>query len=170
MGGLTSVVALTVALGTLPIAVLADRWGCVQAIVAMALVWSSATLACGAAGSYGTLLAARANVGLGEADYGPAGAAILGGIFPKRLHSAVFGAFQAAGVMGGILGVVLGGWLAARYGWKAAFGVVGAPGIVLALCYLWVRDPAQAPAQAATVSFWNALKNAFALFKKPIVL
>jgi MFS family permease len=170
LGALASVVALTVALGTIPLAVLADRWGRVKAIVAMALVWSGATLACGAASSYGTLLAARASVGLGEAGYGPAGAAILGGIFPRRLHSAVFGAFQAAGVLGGILGVVLGGWLAARYGWKAAFGVVGAPGIVLALCYLWVRDPAQAPSQAASISFSRALKDAFALFKKPIVL
>ncbi|WP_423460469.1 MFS transporter [Ottowia sp. VDI28] len=170
LGGLTSVVALTVALGTLPIAVLADRWGRVKAIVAMALVWSGATLACGAASSYSMLLMARASVGLGEAGYGPAGAAILGGIFPKRLHSAIFGAFQAAGVLGGILGVMLGGWLAANYGWKAAFGVVAVPGIVLALCYLWVRDPGQTPAQASTVSFWSALKRAFILFKKPIVL
>ncbi|MBS0339115.1 MAG: MFS transporter [Proteobacteria bacterium] len=169
LGALASVVALTVALGTIPLAVLADRWGRVKAIVTMALVWSGATLACGAANSYGALLAARASVGLGEAGYAPAGAAILGGIFPRRLHSAVFGAFQAAGVVGGILGVVLGGWLAARYGWKAAFGVVGAPGIVLALCYLWVRDPAQGSAQAASITFSDALRNAFALFRKPIV-
>ena len=170
LGALVSVVALTVALGTIPIAVLADRFGRVKAVVIMALTWSGATLACGAAGSYSTLLLARAGVGLGEAGYGPAGAAILGGIFPKRLHSAVLGAFQAAAVLGGILGVVLGGWLAANYGWKAAFGIVGAPGIVLALCYLWVRDPAQNATQAAAVSFWSALKTGFALFKKPIVL
>jgi MFS family permease len=36
--------------------------------------------------------------------------------------------------------VVLGGVIAARWGWQAAFGVVGVPGLLLALLYLKVRD------------------------------
>ncbi len=39
-----------------------------------------------------------------------------------------------------MLGVMLGGLIAAKWGWKAAFGVVGIPGLVLALVYLKVRD------------------------------
>jgi MFS transporter, Spinster family, sphingosine-1-phosphate transporter len=35
---------------------------------------------------------------------------------------------------------MLGGIIAARWGWQAAFGVVGVPGLVLALLYLFVRD------------------------------
>jgi len=35
---------------------------------------------------------------------------------------------------------VLGGMIAAKWGWKAAFGVVGIPGLVMALLYLFVRD------------------------------
>ena len=35
---------------------------------------------------------------------------------------------------------MLGGVIAARWGWQAAFGVVGFPGLVLALLYLKVRD------------------------------
>jgi predicted MFS family arabinose efflux permease len=35
---------------------------------------------------------------------------------------------------------MLGGLIAARWGWKAAFGVVGVPGLLLALLYLKVRD------------------------------
>jgi len=172
LGGLVSVVALIVALSTIPVAVLADRWGRVKTIVVMALTWSSATVACGFAGSYAPLLVARGAIGLGEAGYGPAGAAILGGIFPRRLHSAVFGAFQAAGALGGILGVALGGWLAAHYGWKSAFGIVGIPGIVLALCYLWVRDPSQVAPTAKEPrepSSWQALKQGLALFRQPLV-
>jgi fucose permease len=38
------------------------------------------------------------------------------------------------------MGVVLGGVIAAKWGWKAAFGVVGIPGLVLALLYLLVKD------------------------------
>ncbi|CAG9184450.1 Sialic acid transporter NanT [Cupriavidus laharis] len=173
LGALISAVSLTVALGTIPVALLADRWGRVRIIVTMALTWSGATMACGAAGNYTTMLVARGAVGLGEAGYAPAGAAILAGIFPRRLHSAIFGAFQGAGAVGTILGVWLGGWLATRWGWKAAFGIVGVPGLVLALCYMWVRDPAQAtPARTLTpaYSFWTALKNGLILFKKPIVM
>jgi MFS family permease len=36
--------------------------------------------------------------------------------------------------------VLLGGVIASHWGWQAAFGVVGAPGLVLALMYLLVRD------------------------------
>ena len=39
-----------------------------------------------------------------------------------------------------VLGVALGGYLTARWGWQAAFGVVGVPGLVLALLFLLVRD------------------------------
>jgi predicted MFS family arabinose efflux permease len=39
-----------------------------------------------------------------------------------------------------VLGVMLGGVIAHEYGWKAAFGVVGFPGLVLALLYFLVRD------------------------------
>jgi len=35
---------------------------------------------------------------------------------------------------------MLGGVIAAHWGWKAAFGVVGFPGLALALLYLFVRD------------------------------
>ena len=35
---------------------------------------------------------------------------------------------------------MLGGVIAARWGWQAAFGVVGVPGLVLALLYIFVRD------------------------------
>ena len=35
---------------------------------------------------------------------------------------------------------MLGGLIAARWGWQAAFGVVGLPGLVLALLYMKVRD------------------------------
>jgi MFS family permease len=50
------------------------------------------------------------------------------------------GALFAAASLGSVLGVVLGGVIAAKWGWIAAFGVVGVPGLVLALLYLLVRD------------------------------
>src|SRR4030095_7398559 len=102
--------------------------------------WSLATISCMFAGSYGQLFAARAMVGVGETGYGSVGGAFIARLLPRRMRSALLGAFFAAASIGSVLGVLLGGVIAARYGWKAAFGVVGVPGLLLALLYLFVRD------------------------------
>ena len=77
LGALVSIVSITVALGAVPLSLLADRWSRVKSIFLMALVWSLATIACAFAASYAQLLAARGVVGLGEAAYGTVGAALL---------------------------------------------------------------------------------------------
>lgn len=138
---LVSVVSLVVGVLTIPISLVADRWGRVKSITLMAFVWCLATVACGLAQSYGQLLWARAFVGLGEASYGAAGAALLAHVFPVRQRAAVLGAFLSAGLFGSVLGVVLGGAVAAQSGWRMAFFVVGAPGLLLAMIYPFVvRD------------------------------
>jgi len=136
LGALVSVVSVTVALGAVPLSLLADRWSRVKSIFLMALVWSLATLACAFAGSYGHLFAARSVVGLGEAAYGTVGAALLATLFPPRMRSTILGAFLAASMLGSVLGVVLGGVIAERWGWQAGFGAVGVPGLLLALLFL----------------------------------
>ena len=140
LGALVSVVSVTVALGALPVALFADRASRVKSIVVMATVWSLATISCMFTRSYGQLLAARALVGLGEAGYGSVGAALIASHFPARMRGALLAGFFASASVGSVLGVMLGGVIAARWGWQAAFGVVGVPGLVLALLYLKVRD------------------------------
>ena len=140
LGALVSVVSITVAAGAVPIALWADRTSRVKSIVLMATAWSVATISCMFARNYSQLFAARAVVGVGEAGYGSVGAALLTSHFPQRMRSAIMGAFFAAASVGSVLGVILGGVIAAHFGWRAAFGVVGVPGLVLALLYLFVRD------------------------------
>lgn len=140
LGALVSVVSITVALGALPVALVADRASRVKSIVIMASAWSLATISCMFTRNYGQLLAARAVVGVGEAGYGSVGAALIASHFPARLRGALLAGFFASASVGSVLGVMLGGVIAARWGWQAAFGVVGVPGLVLALLYLKVRD------------------------------
>lgn len=140
LGALVSVVSVTVALGALPVALFADRVSRVKSIVAMASIWSLATISCVWARGYGALMAARAMVGFGEAGYGSVGAALIASHFPARMRGALLAAFFASASVGSVLGVMLGGVIAQRWGWQAAFGVVGFPGLVLALLYLKVRD------------------------------
>lgn len=140
LGALVSVISIVVAVGGVPVALLADRVSRVKSIVVMATTWSLATISCMFTTSYAQLLAARAVVGAGETGYGSVGAAIISTLFPKHLRGALLGAFFAAASLGSVMGVVLGGVIAAKWGWKAAFGVVGVPGLVFALLYLLVRD------------------------------
>ncbi|CAM5784780.1 MFS transporter [Rhizobacter fulvus] len=140
LGALVSIISIVVAVGGIPVALIADRFSRVKSVVAMAVTWSVATIACMFTTSYGQLFAARAMVGVGETGYGSVGAALIASLFPHRLRSALLGAFFAAASIGSVLGVLLGGVIAAKFGWKAAFGAVGVPGLVLALLYMAVRD------------------------------
>lgn len=148
LGALVSIVSIVVAVGAIPVALLADRFSRVRSIVVMATVWSLATIGCMFSSTYAQLFTARAVVGAGETGYGSVGAALIASLFPARLRSALLGAFFAAASLGSVLGVLLGGLIAARWGWKAAFGVVGVPGLVLALAYLLVRDYRTVPLTA----------------------
>ena len=141
LGALVSIVSVTIALATLPLSFLADRWGRVRSMALMALVWSAATLACAFASNYRELFVARGLVGLGEAAYATAGAALLSSLFPARMRSAIIGSFLAAAVVGSMTGVALGGVIAQRWGWQAGFGAVAIPGFLLApLLFGLVRD------------------------------
>jgi MFS family permease len=122
------------------VAWIADRVSRVKSIAAMAVLWSLACIACMFSQNYAQLLAARAVVGLGEAGYGSVGAAMVAAHFPQRMRGGLLGGFFASASIGSVLGVVLGGVIAAKFGWQAAFGVVGVPGLFIALLYLRVKD------------------------------
>jgi MFS transporter, Spinster family, sphingosine-1-phosphate transporter len=140
LGALVSVVSVTVAVFGIPVAWIADRFSRVKSIMAMATTWSLATIACMFSQGYAHLLFARAFVGLGEAGYGSVGAAMVATHFPQRMRGAILGGFFASASVGSVLGTILGGLIASRFGWKAGFGVVGIPGLILALLYFFVRD------------------------------
>src|SRR5262245_58486856 len=119
LGFLVSVISITVAAFSVPVAWVADRFGRVKSIVVMASLWSAASVACMFTRSYGQLLAARGIIGLGEAGYGAAGTAIVASHFPQKMRGALLGGFIASASLGSVLGVILGGYIATHWGWKA---------------------------------------------------
>jgi MFS family permease len=135
LGALSSVVALTVGLLTVPLSMLADRYGRRRAIVAMAVVWSLATLASALATGYGQLLTARVFIGVGEAAYGSVGLAVVLSVFPAHRRAALSGAFTAGGSFGSALGVALGGALASSFGWRWAIAAMAVIGFIVALLF-----------------------------------
>jgi MFS family permease len=141
LGMLVSIVSISVGITTIPLALLADRWGRVKSITLMAFIWCLATMYCGIAKNYEQMLIARFVVGLGEGAYAAGAAALLSHAFPARQRGGVLGAFTAAGLFGSVLGIVFGGVLAAKYGWHTTFIIVGAPGLLIAVLFPFlVRD------------------------------
>jgi predicted MFS family arabinose efflux permease len=135
LGALSGIVALMVGLLTFPLSLLADRWGRIRSLTAMAVLWSIATLICGIAQTYPQMFAGRMLVGLGEAAYGSVGIAVVVSVFPKSLRATLSAAFMAGGLMGQVLGVGIGGQIAEAYGWRAAFMVIALAGLALAVLY-----------------------------------
>jgi len=135
LASLSSVVALAVGLLTLPLSYLADRFGRVKSLVAMATLWSLATLAGAWVQDYPQMLAARLLVGVGEAAYGSVGIAIVLAVFPVHLRATLSSSFLAGSVVGQMLGVAAGAQIAAAYGWRSAFAAIGLFGLALALVY-----------------------------------
>lgn len=169
LGSLVSVVALTVGFLCVPFAMLADRYGRVKGITLMAMVWALATIACGYSGNFLALFIARTFVGLGEAGYGSAGAAILVRVFPVRLHATITGAFLAAAIFGSMAGIVVGGVIAQSLGWHMAFIVIGSFGVALAVVFPFVvKEPAKVKTETAEkISIKTSLRD---LFSKRVVV
>jgi MFS family permease len=135
LGSLSGIVALMVGLLTVPMSLLADRWGRVRSLLFASTMWSVATLGCAVSANYGQMFAGRLFVGIGEAAYGSIGIAVVLSIFPVGLRATLSGAFIAGGAFGSVLGVSIGGVVAQQFGWRWAFGVMGIFGLVLAGVY-----------------------------------
>jgi MFS transporter, Spinster family, sphingosine-1-phosphate transporter len=104
-------------------------------------VWSVATALAGFARGFTSLFIARSGVGVGEAAYGTIAPALLADSFPIERRGRVLAVFFAAIPIGSAAGYVLGGLVDQHFGWRAAFWIAGAPGLLLALLVLLVKDP-----------------------------
>ena len=117
----------------LPIARWADRSNRRNIVAGSVFLWSLMTAISGFTQTYSQLLLARIGVGVGEAGGSPPSHSIISDIFPPEKRASAMG-FYSTGVNIGILfGFLLGGWLNEFFGWRVAFIVVGAPGILLAV-------------------------------------
>ncbi len=139
-GLLVSVVYWSIVILSLPASVIVDRWSRKKSIGIMALIWSVATAACALTRNFGQLLAARTAVGVGEAGYAPGGTAMIAALFPERMRSMMVGFWTAALPLGSALGIMVGGFIAANYGWRHAFGIVAIPGLLISILIFFVKD------------------------------
>ena len=126
----------------IPIATFADHANR-RNIVAVALaVWSAMTTLCGLSQNYWQLLLARFGVGIGEAGGTPPSTSILADKFSPERRPMALTIFALGACLGAWLGSSVAGGVSDAYGWRAAFLVLGLPGLVFALIvWLTVREP-----------------------------
>jgi len=121
--------------------VLGDRFSRTRLMALGVAAWSLATAATGMMRSFGQMITARSFVGIGEAAYGTISPALLADYFPEAKRGRTFAVFYVAIPVGAAVGYLLGGLIEPALGWRAAFYVVGLPGVLLALLALTVADP-----------------------------
>jgi MFS transporter, Spinster family, sphingosine-1-phosphate transporter len=125
--------------------------------------WSVATAVTGITRNFAQLVTARSFVGVGEAAYGTISPALLSDYFPPSQRGRSFAIFYVAIPVGAAVGYLLGGLIEPVFGWRAAFYVVGLPGIFMALLALTIPDPPRGATEesrsAAPESVWATLRG-----------
>ena len=134
----------------IPLAWLADRSSRVWIMTGALTVWSGFTALCGIAGSFGQLFLFRMGVGVGEAGGVAPAYSLIADYFPPNQRARAMAAFAFGIPLGTAGGTLIGGLLAAQYGWRTAFIAVGLLGVLVApILRLTVRDPKRGGADAA---------------------
>lgn len=138
------VLAYLLAVTTLVVGVgrLGDIMGRRRLLLAGVVLFTVASVLCGAAPSLWALVAARAAQGVGGAVMMVLAIAFVGDVTPQEKTGSAMGLLGTMSAFGTALGPSLGGLLIAEFGWRAIF-LVHAPLGVLAFLIFWRRLPAE---------------------------
>jgi MFS family permease len=155
----------------LPLAYLADRANRRSLVAAAVAAWSVMTACCGIVQSFWQMLIARIGVGVGEAGGTPPSVSLLSDYFPWRSRALAMSIYSLGLSFGSALGTSA-GYVSDTFGWRAAFLVLGAPGLFVALIVRTtiaepVRgrlDAAPPAAKASLKETWDFARRQRALF------
>lgn len=134
-----------------PIAMLADRTNRRNIVAAAIAIFSTMTVVCGFVTSFAQLALARIGVGIGEAGSSPPSHSMISDMFPPEKRASAMGIYSLGINIGILIGFLVGGWVTQWYGWRAAFLVVGAPGLLIALLIRFtLKEPQRGHADGTT--------------------
>jgi MFS family permease len=120
---------------------LADRYSRKLIIVFGAVFWSGLTLLTAVTHTYGELLVRHTLVGVGEATFVTIAPTFVVDLFSEDKRARILGVFYLAIPVGSAAGYLVGGYLAPIYGWRFPFYIAAAPGFLLALAILFLKEP-----------------------------
>ena len=125
----------------LVLGIAADRMSRVKLLAGGLGLWSAMTAVSGMAQSFVHLAIPRVLVGVGEATLTPAALSMLGDAFPRARLGMATGVYYAGIPMGTALSLIVAGWVAPRFGWRACFYALGLVGLVAVAALVFLREP-----------------------------
>ncbi|MCE9651228.1 MAG: MFS transporter [Parvibaculum sp.] len=134
-----------------PIAMWADRSNRRNIITLALTIFSGMTVVCGFVTSFAQLALARIGVGVGEAGSSPPAHSMIADMFPPEKRASAMGFYSLGINLGILIGFLVGGWVSQWYGWRVAFFIVGAPGLIIALLVRFtLKEPQRGHADGLT--------------------
>jgi ACS family hexuronate transporter-like MFS transporter len=134
------------AIGLLAFGRIIDRIGTRIGYTIALAWWSIAAALHGAAGSTGGFAVARFLLGLGEAGNFPAAVKTVAEWFPRKERALAIGLFNCGSNVGAIVTPLAVPWIALHLGWRWAFLITGATGLLWIVAWLSMyRAPEQHP-------------------------
>jgi MFS family permease len=143
LGWLGSAYILVFSVAALPFGIIGDLKNRKTVIAAGTALFSAFTSLGGLVRGFTALFVCRAAVGIGEAAYAPASTSMIADYFPGRHRAFAMGVLNAGIPVGGVLGILLGGYLEGVYGWRVALMAVGIPGFACAALVMRLVDPSR---------------------------
>jgi predicted MFS family arabinose efflux permease len=130
---------------------LGDRCSRKWLIAAGIFVWSLGTILTGFAATFAIMIAFRVLVGLGEASYATISPSLISDSYGPAKRNNALTIFYTGIPVGAALGTIIGGFIAAKWGWRYAFIWTGAPGLLLALVMLPFAELKRGQAEGKTI-------------------
>jgi MFS family permease len=143
-------------LATIPVGWLTDGMNRTRLLALGIAFWSVMTAASGLSMSFGQLFVARMGIALGESTISPTGPSLMADTFPPERRTLPLSLYTVAGGAGSSIALIAGGFAAALLHdqtmvnipgigsfapWQIICFVVGAPGLIVSLMFLFLREP-----------------------------
>src|SRR5579871_6263301 len=174
IGLLASALSLTWACAAFAIGFISDRTGSRKGVLIVAtLFFSACSFLSGIAGSFAILLASRMLMGVAEGGVMPISQAIIAAEVRPEHRGIAMGVTQNFGsnLLGSFVAPVLLAAFATAYGWRPAFFLAGAPGLIAAaLIAIYLRPPPSEPSVTGTAAAGGQPALRAALAERNVVL
>jgi len=141
LGYLTSAFLIFYMLAAPFVGPLADRYSRKLIIALGAIFWSGLTLLTAVTHTYAQLLIRHTLVGIGEATFVTIAPTFVADLFAENKRGRILGVFYLALPVGFAAGYLLGGHLAPHHGWRFPFYIAAAPGFLLGVGVLFLKEP-----------------------------
>jgi len=151
LGDLGTAFIVLYALVGVPLGRLADSSNRSRILAVGVFVWSLLTAASGTAKTFMQMAFWRLSVGVGEATCAPASSSLIGDLFPAANRARAMGFFMMGLPLGNAACFLVSGFVAANYGWQAAFYVALIPGMLCAAGAFFITEPKRGGAEKHAV-------------------